>query len=103
MALPGPAKWIAHYDRITMLNRQVNPRIGPSRAEIEVALEALRETINAVSVHYTDTSIAYDHFFMQADGEALLDCLRRGIRYRELVEAGSIPADDLRNRFRGGA
>jgi len=94
-------KWVAHFDRSTMLNEDVIPRMGPSRQEIESALEALREAMNCVSGYYTDTTIAYEHLSMQADGEALLQCLGKGLRYRELVEAGTVPRDDYRKRFNG--
>lgn len=96
-------KWIAHFDRSTMLNEDVIPRMGPSREEIESALKALREAMNCISVHYTETTIAYEHFSMQADGEALLRNLRRGLRYTELVEAGTVSRDDYRKRFHGEA
>lgn len=94
-------KWIAHFDRSTMLEDDLVPRMGPSRQEIECALEALRETMNCVSVHYAETTIAYEHFSMQADGEALIQRLRRGIRYDELINDGSIARDDYRKRFSG--
>lgn len=94
-------KWIAHFDRSTMLNDDVIPRMGPSREEIEVALDAIRRAMNCISLHYTDTTIGYEHFSMQADGEALIQNLRRGLRYRELVNDGAVARDDYRNRFRG--
>jgi len=96
-------KWIAHFDRTTMLNQHITPRIGPSREEIENALAALRDAMNCISRHYTDTTICYEHFSMQADGEALVHNLRRGLRYTELVDAQAIPKDDYRKRFRGEA
>ncbi len=94
-------KWITHFDRSTMLNDDVIPRMGPSREEIESALEALREAMNCISLHYTDTTIGYEHFSMQADGEALIQSLRRGLRYRELVNEGAVARDDYRKRFNG--
>lgn len=96
-------KWIAHFDLTTMLNSDVSPRVGPSRAEIESALEALRDAMNSVSLHYTDTHIGYEHFSMIADGEALLQILMRGLRYKELVDDNTIPRDDFRKRFGRGA
>lgn len=96
-------KWIAHFDRSTMLNQHVTPRVGPSREEVENALAALREAMNSISVHYTDTTIGYEHFSMLADGDSLIQSLRQGLRYTELVNAGSIPRDDYRKRFRGEA
>jgi hypothetical protein len=92
-------KWIAHYDRSTMLNQAAEPLMGPSREEVEAALLALRRTLNALSGHYADTTIAYEHFVMNADGHALLSSLRRGQRYQELVEEGRIPRDDYFHRF----
>ncbi|MGH8234569.1 MAG: hypothetical protein ACREPU_10300 [Rhodanobacteraceae bacterium] len=93
-------KWIAHFDLSTMLSEHVNPRVGPSREEIELALSALRDTMNAISVHFTETTIAYEHFSMHSDGEALLYVLRRGVRYQELVTSKVIPRDDYCKRFR---
>ncbi|MDP2761415.1 MAG: hypothetical protein Q8O64_13635 [Sideroxyarcus sp.] len=96
-------KWIAHFDLPTMLNQDVHPRENPSRDEVENALKALRDVMDCVSVHYTNTSIGlgYEHYWMQADGEALLHVLRCGLRYRELVEADVIPQDDYRELFHG--
>lgn len=96
-------KWIAHFDRPTMLNDNVNPRMGPSREEIEHSLEALREAMNCISLHYTDMTILYEEFSMQADGEILVKCLRQSLRYRELVNEGVVARDDYRNRFSGEA
>ena len=94
-------KWIAHFDRLTMLNDDVIPRMGPSREEIESALGALREAMNCISLHYTDTTIGYEHFSMQADGEALIQSLRRGLRYKELINEEAVPRNDYRKRFKG--
>jgi hypothetical protein len=94
-------KWIAHFDRSTMLNDDVIPRMGPSREEIESALAALRKAMNCISLHYAETTISYEHFSMQADGEALIQSLRRGLRYRELVDEGIVGRDDYRKRFDG--
>jgi len=94
-------KWIAHFDQSTMLNDHVIPRMGPSREEIESALKALREAMNCISLHYTDTTIGYEHFSMQADGEALIQSLRRGLRYQELVNEEAVPRNDYRKRFKG--
>lgn len=94
-------KWIAHFDLSTMLSEHVNPRVGPSREEIELALSSLRDTMNSVSVHFTETTIAYEHFSMHSDGEGLLYALRKGVRYKELVTSEVIPRDDYRKRFSG--
>jgi hypothetical protein len=95
-------KWIAHFDLQTMLASKVTPLEGPSRAEIETALKALREVMNCVELHYTNSQTAYEHFMMTHDGEALLFMLMRGIRYKELVDEGVVDFDDIRKRFPGG-
>ncbi|MDM0045712.1 hypothetical protein QTH91_14575 [Variovorax dokdonensis] len=93
-------KWIAHFDQATMLS--ADPRMSASRDEVETALEAVRDAMNAVSVHYADGGIAYEHTALQADGDALIYRLRQGLRYRELVQAGSIPWSDFHTRFNAG-
>jgi len=78
------------------------PLSGPSRAEIEAALAALREALDCVEMHYTGTRIAYEHFVMRSDGEHLLMELGRAQRYRRLVADGTIPKDDLGRPFPKG-
>lgn len=94
-------KWIAHFDMHTMLNQKEAPRSGPSLQEIDNALAALREAMNVIFLLYASTSVCYDAFSMQADGESLVRSLRRGLRYSELVDSKIIPREDYRARFRG--
>jgi len=89
-------KRIAHFDLQTMLAEKASLR-GPSRTEIEVALQALRSVMNCISLHFTKTQTAYELIVLDSDGDNLIGALKRGIRYRELVMDGSIPRDDLRN------
>lgn len=96
-------KWIAHFDMATMLNRAVAPLEGPSRAEIEEALRGLREAMNCVATHYTETSTAYEYFTLTADGDSLISTLMQGLRYEELVQRREIPHDDLRKNFKAMA
>jgi len=91
-------KWIAHFDYKTM-KKGAFKREGPSQKEIEIALKALRNVMNCVSVHYYSMTIAYEHFYLQADGETLLKVLMQGLRYKELVEKKDIESSDFRNRF----
>ncbi|MGJ0490378.1 hypothetical protein [Methylobacter sp.] len=95
-------KWIAHNDLLTKLSARATPLAGPSRDEIEGALVALREVMNCVELHYTESQTAYEHFVMNEDGEHLVAALARAKRYRELVAEGGIPRDDFRRRFPGG-
>jgi hypothetical protein len=95
-------KWIAHFDLNTMLGSKVTLLEGPSRAEIEAALEALRQAMNCVELHYTESQTMYDHFVMNHDGEHLISTLMQGLRYRELIREKVIPHDDLRKNFKHG-
>lgn len=53
-------KYLAHFDRTTMLSEHVTPLEGPSRAEIENALKKLRELMNCVETHYTGCPMKYE-------------------------------------------
>lgn len=95
-------KWIAHNDLQTRLDEKAAPLTGPSRNEIEQALEAMRAVMHCVEFHYKAQQTAFEHFVMQEDGEHLISALLRGKRYRELVQDGKISHADLRERFPGG-
>jgi len=86
-------KWIAHFDRETMLNRRVVPLENSSRAEVECALSKLREAMNCVEDHYTGEKTSYDLTVMGTDGGALLDVLSKGLRYEELMRSGGVAHD----------
>lgn len=88
-------KHIAHFDLATMLNARATLG-GPSRHEIEIALQALRRVMNCISLHYIGTQTAYEHITLHSDGDSLIATLKRGLRYSELVTDGTIPPDDLR-------
>ncbi|QOY22207.1 hypothetical protein FYK61_12880 [Xanthomonas citri] len=89
-------KRIAHFDLKTMLKAKASLR-GPSREEIEVALEALRSVMNCIALHFTGTQTVYELIVLDNDGDSLIATLTRGLRYRELVEDGAIPHGDLRS------
>lgn len=95
-------KWIAHFDRDTMLGTKVNTRQGPSRNEIELSLDALRTFMNCVRLHYLDSQTFYQDFIMDSDGDHLITALQRSIRYKQLVKEGVIPQNDLRSHFKAG-
>ena len=92
-------KWIAHFDLNSMLQKQVVPLPGPSREEIERALEQLRAAMNSIATYYGLSQTLYEHFSMAADGEFLVSTLRKGIRYQQLVKEGVIGRDDMRKNF----
>lgn len=95
-------KWMAHNDLQTRLDEKAAPLTGPSRNEIEQALEAMRTVMHCVEFHYKAQRTAFEHFEMLEDGEHLISALLRGKRYRELVRNGAISHADLRDRFPGG-
>lgn len=87
-------KVIAHNDFQT---RQpgANAIAGASRKEIEGALEALRVFMRAVYAFFKGSHLAYEHFVMIDDANALLWAAKEALRYRELSEAGTIDAGDI--------
>ncbi len=89
-------KRIAHFDLNTMLKKSEASLPGPSRAEIESALDALRKFMNCISLHFTGNNVAYEEVILNSDGDSLISVLKKGLRYRELVRAGEITHDDLR-------
>lgn len=95
-------KWIAHSDLGTRLAARAEPLLGPSRAEIEAILAALRDVMNCVELEYTGATTAYEHFVMRHTGEHVINAFARAKRYEELVKAGQIPRDDFRARFPKG-
>lgn len=88
-------KWIGHFDLRTMLGSKMKPLEGPSRTEIETALEALHKVMNCVELHYSGGETKYEHFEMDQAGECLVLMLRQSLRYRELVKEKIIARDDL--------
>lgn len=92
---------LAHADFGTFLQQHGNAKglqiPGPSRQEIEDALEALRKFMDAIEVHFNSSPMAYEHFTSRRDGNSLVWILKQGLRYQELREAQVIPFDDLKN------
>ncbi|MFC4308725.1 hypothetical protein ACFPN2_06495 [Steroidobacter flavus] len=88
-------KHIAHFDHETMVNRHAVPLTGPSREEIEMALFALRELMNAIQLHFNNSQTAYEIIILESDGDHLIAMLKRGIRYQQLVRSGAISVTDL--------
>jgi hypothetical protein len=84
---------IAHYDRNTHAGGE--PLDGPSRAEIETALDRLRAYMRTVYQHFENSDMRYDLFVMHDDAESLLRTVSQALRYRELQDAGRISDDDL--------
>lgn len=88
-------KRIAHYDLDTHTSPDRENLQGPSRAEIEAALDSLRVFMRTVYQHFEDSYMAYEHFATLNDAEGLLRAVAQALRYQELQETGRIPDDDL--------
>ncbi|MBC8348882.1 MAG: hypothetical protein O3A82_02205 [Verrucomicrobia bacterium] len=93
-------KAIAHLDLATKLETSVVSCAGPSREEIETALESLRGVLNHIELYFTDSQTLYNDCILRAAGDSLISSLTRGLRYSELVKARDIPHDDLRINFK---
>ncbi len=85
---------IAHFDLETMMNERIGLATGPSREEIESALSALRNIMNLVERFYCDNETLYEFTVTEGDGNSMIAMLARGLRYSELVKAGTIPWED---------
>jgi hypothetical protein len=83
-------KQLAHFDLATLIAGKNAPLPGPSRQEIEAALGVLRLFMNTLQQKFTHSETAYDQFILRSDGDQLLSVLKEGLRYEELVDAGSV-------------
>lgn len=88
-------KRIAHFDFDTLINGKSKPLPGVSRAMIEDALKELRFFMNQVDGFYRDTEMGYEYFKMPDDAEALIEIIKRGLRYEELCRDGKVEIMDL--------
>ena len=89
-------KYIAHYDRETVLRGQATAEPGASRKEIDEALQVVARFMNRIETRFRNSTTAYDHIISDSgDGEALASIIRSGLRYMQLVRNGSIPQNDI--------
>lgn len=90
-------KRIVHYDFETFINETSEPLPGVSRAMVEQALKELRSFMNQVEAYYMDSEIGYEYFDTPSGGDALIEILKRGLRYEELWRDGNIDIMDFQN------
>ncbi len=98
---PWRHKRLAHRDLDHALATAKDPLPGISRADIEAALHAVRELLDAIQLYYEDTSTAYEHVSLPAgDGRGLLVYLKEGVAAeavrRERFLSGTYTEDDLK-------
>jgi hypothetical protein len=92
---------VAHSDLMAALKVESDPLPGISRAMVEDALKAIREYMNEFENYFSNSTMAYEYFSMQSDGEALIWQLKRAADYRDGVADGSIARDSmLKSRYR---
>lgn len=86
---------------MTALKVESDPLPGISRAMVEDALRVIRDFMNEFEVHFCESTMGYELFTMQSDGEALIWQLKRATDYRNGLADGSIARDRmLKSRYR---
>lgn len=87
-------KRLAHIDLSIAMKGSLNPLPIISRQMIEEALKSTRDYMNSIEVHYLQKETGYEHFIMQADGEALISMLKYGLRYEEILKERKVSMAD---------
>jgi hypothetical protein len=92
-------KMIAHLDRATALQTgQLKGVPNTTVAQVNEALRALRNFMNAAAEYLGEVSTAYEHFITRGEGgDDLIALLRMAERYQVLQQEEKIPWDDLPN------
>ena len=96
-------KRLAHLDLTTAMQPSLNPLPGISVQMINEALEDVRAYVNEIERHFDDSETAYEHFGTHSDADALLEWVKRGLRYEELERSGAIHWGDYRQSGRHDA
>jgi hypothetical protein len=91
-------KQIAHLDLATALEASQTPLPGISRQDVEFALQAIRDFMNAFRMEFLGGEMGYESFAMQDDAERLIVNLKRAAEYREIEKLDP----DYRVRWKSG-
>jgi hypothetical protein len=86
-------KMLAHTDRQTAM--QIVPLIGPTRKEIQEALESLSSFMHEVNAYFGEIPTAYGLTLGWYGADDLVAVLKGGFRYRELQQDGTIDYADI--------
>lgn len=93
---------IAHRDLEHALDGSAKPLAEGNRLKVKAALSAIVEVLNAVSLHYTDSTSAFDLPGEPGGAESLLHVIDSGVRKeaerRESLLRGEIPPDEPLHR-----
>jgi AbiU2 len=74
---------LAHRDLDLALGQSVQPLAPASRAAVKASVTALEELLNAVSLHYLDSTTFFDLGPGGEDAVSLLYLLRDGLQFRD--------------------
>lgn len=92
-------KRVAHFDLRTKLKTPSDPLPAISRQMIEDALSSVQRYLNDIEMHYNNSQWAYRASNLDAGAAVLVDILRDGLRYDEMVQDGQISFDDRRKNI----
>lgn len=85
-------KAIAHSDLGTTLKITKAVLPGVSRQDVEEALKVVRKVMNRYEQEFKQGETAYEHVILPlgADGDFLIEQLKRAVAFRDLEKAGQI-------------
>jgi HEPN superfamily AbiU2-like protein len=93
---------IAHRDLKLALGSVAEPLKGASRAQVKEALGALSDVLNALSIHYMDSTTLFDSLSGSDGAVSLLYALDDGLRFEsernERINSGSYRVEDYQAR-----
>jgi hypothetical protein len=92
---------LAHRDLELAMGQSVQTLAPASRAAVKIALAALTEMLNAVSLHYFDSTTMFDRGPGREDAASLLYLLRDGLQSRAdrqaRIRRGEYQPSDLKH------
>ena len=81
-------KKLAHYDMPIALKKTTTPTITFNA--IKDTLKTIREFMDECELYFLDSETAYEALVMPADGQALINKMKKAIAYEELEKQGLI-------------
>jgi hypothetical protein len=97
-------KRLAHFDLKTSIQPEADPLPGVSRQMIEDVLSLVREYMNTIGIHYSQTETNYQNPIMWGtDGDALVALLKDGLDFSELPKKFGKGRNELRSGKWGDA
>src|SRR5256885_221740 len=81
---------IAHYSLEQATNPHAEQLPDIYYRDLTECLRLVREYMNLIELHYHETEQGYEYFVWQDDGDTLVNMLKWGIRYRDLLLAQEV-------------